>query len=84
MPACEEGWLIFKSHNVRKRTFKHVCPAKIQIILRIRVVWSEFSLGAFWIIKDAEFLHAENEESDQTVRRWAHIQKVRFFPLRLI
>ena len=29
---------------------------------------SESSLGAFWIAKDAEFLHAGNEDSDQTAR----------------
>ena len=34
--------------NVSKRTFGHVRPAKIQISLRIRLVWSESSLGAFW------------------------------------
>ena len=41
------------NHNVIKRTFWHVCPAKIQISLRIRAVWSESSLGAFSIAKDA-------------------------------
>ena len=51
-----------------KRTFRHVRPAKIQISLRIRAVWSESSPGAFWIAKDAKFLHADNEDSDQTVR----------------
>ena len=39
------------SRNVRKRTFRHVHPAKIQIRLRNRAVWSESSLGAFWIAK---------------------------------
>ena len=34
------------SHNIRKRTFGHMRPAKIQISLRIRAVWSESSLGA--------------------------------------
>ena len=43
-------------------------PAKIQIRLRIRAVWSESSLGAFWIVKEAKFIHADNEDSDQTVR----------------
>ena len=49
----------------RKRTLEHVRPAKIQIRLRIRAVWSESSLGAFWIAEDAKFLHADNEGSDQ-------------------
>ena len=48
--------------------FRHVRPAKIQISLRIRAVWSESSLGVFWISKDAKFLHADNEDSDQTAR----------------
>ena len=34
---------------IRKRTFAHVRQAKIQISLRIRAVWSESSLGTFWI-----------------------------------
>ena len=46
------------SRSIRKRTSGHVRPAKIQISLRIRAVWSESSLGAFWIVKDAKFLHA--------------------------
>ena len=48
-------------YNVRKRTLQHVCLAKIQISLSIRAVWWESSLGAFWIAKDAKFLHADNE-----------------------
>ena len=43
-------------------------PAKIQISLRILTVWSESSLGAFWIAGDTKFLLADNEQSDQTVR----------------
>ena len=43
---------------------RNVRPAKIQISLRIHVVWSESSLGPFWITKDAKFLHADNEDSD--------------------
>ena len=38
--------------NVRKHTFGHVCPLKIQISLCIRAVWSESSLGTFWKAKD--------------------------------
>ena len=40
-----------------KATFGHVRPAKLQISLRIRAVRSEASIGAFWIPKDAKFLH---------------------------
>ena len=44
------------SRDVMKRTFSLVGPAKIQIGLRIRAVWSESSLGDFWIAKDTKFL----------------------------
>ena len=43
-----------KKSNIKKRTFRHVRPAKIQTSLRIRVVLSESLLGAFWIAKDAK------------------------------
>ena len=33
-----------------------------------RAVWSESSIGALWIAKDTNFLHADNEDSDQTAR----------------
>ena len=57
-----------------KRTFGHARPAKIQIRLRIRAVWSESSLGAFWIAKEAMCLHADNEDwSDCT--RWVHVRR---------
>ena len=39
-------------HNVRKHTFWHVCPMKIQISMCIHIFRSESSLGAFWIAKD--------------------------------
>ena len=54
------------SHKVRKRTFGHVRPEEIQISLRIRVVWSDSSLGTFWIAEDVKFLHADNIDCDQT------------------
>ena len=65
--------------------------AQIQISLRIRTVLSESSLGAFWIAKDAKFLDADNEDSDQTARMRRLIcvfagrtcQKLRFLTLRL-
>ena len=78
------------SRNVRKRTFEYVRPAKIQIRLRFRAVWSESSLDAFWIDKDAKFLYADIKDSDQTawLRRliWVFVQrscnKVCFLTLR--
>ena len=59
-------WLQYISRNVRQRTFRLVRPAKIQIRLPIRNGWSVTSLCAFWIIKDAKFLYADNEDSGQT------------------
>ena len=43
-----------------------VRPAKTQISLGIRPVWSESSLSAQWVAKDPSFLHADSEDSDQT------------------
>ena len=48
------------SHSVRKYTFGHVHQVMIQISLCIWAVWSESSLVAFWIAKDAKFLHVDN------------------------
>ena len=39
-----------------------VRPAKTQISLGIRPVWSESSLSAQWIAKDPRFLHADSED----------------------
>ena len=86
--SCNEN---HSSHNDRKRSYGHVRPAKIQIRLRIRAVWSESSLGAFWIAKDTRFLHVNKEESDHIARMrrliwvftWHTGQKVRVLSLRL-
>ena len=40
-----------------------VHPAKTQISLGIRHVWSESSLCAQWVAKDPRFLHADSEDS---------------------
>ena len=46
-----------------------VCPpAKTQISLGFRPVWSESSLCAQWVAKDPMFLHADSEDFDQTGR----------------
>ena len=45
-----------------------VCPAKTQISLGIRPVWSESSLCAQWVAKDPRFLHADSVDFDQTGR----------------
>ena len=57
----------YESPNVRKHTFGHVRPAKIQISLRIRTVWSEPPLNAIWSTTDTKFPHADNEDSNQTM-----------------
>ena len=45
-----------------------VHPAKTQISLGIRPVWSESSLSAQWEANDPNFLHADSKDSDQTGR----------------
>ena len=56
-----------------ERKVKHGRPAKTQIRLQ-----SDQNLhrGTFWMASDAKFLHADNEDSDQTARTF---QEVRFF-----
>ena len=56
------------TRNFRTPTVGHVRPAKIQIRLRIRAVWSESSLGAFWKANEIFLHHEDNEDSEQTVR----------------
>ena len=43
-----------------------VRPAKTEISLGIRPVWSESSLCAQWVAKDLSVLHADSKDSDQT------------------
>ena len=58
---------IFKLRH-EKTNKMSVRPAKTQISLGIRPVWSESSLCAQWVDKDSSFLHADSEDSDQTGR----------------
>ena len=70
-------------------------PVKIQINLRIHAVWSESSMDAFWIARDAKFLFScrqrklwsdfADAQADLTLC-WAHMSDVteRFIALRLI
>ena len=51
-----------KTNNVAVR------PAKTQISLGIRPVWSESSLCTLSVAKDPSYLHADSEDSDQTGR----------------
>ena len=57
-----------------------VRPAKTQISLGIRPVWSESSLCAQWVAKDPSFLHADCEDWSDWVDaqadlslHWAHM-----------
>ena len=75
-----------------------VRPAKTQISLGIRPVWSESSLCAQWVVKNPSLLHADSEDSDQSLAvpsmgnwgqsdqslRWAHSHFVGFVMSRLI
>ena len=49
-----------KTNNVTVR------PAKTQVSLGIRPVWSESLLCAQWVAKDPSFLHVHSKDSDQT------------------
>ena len=68
-----------------KPTKWHVRPAKTQISLGIRPVWSESSLCAQCIAKDPSFLHADSEDwsdwadaqADLSLR-WGHSHFVGF------
>ena len=53
-----------KSRDVRKRTFGHVSPVKIQISLRIRAAWSVSSLGAYgYPVMQSFFMRLTNPAS---------------------
>ena len=50
--------------SVRKRTLDMCTQQRFSSACAF-TVWSESSLGAFWIAMDAKFLYTDNEESDQ-------------------
>ena len=56
------------SRIVTKPVKWHMRPAKTQISLDIRPVWSASSLCAQWLAKNLSFLHADSEDSDQNGR----------------
>ena len=79
----------FLLHILRKNMTPHdktnkmtVRPAKTQLSLGIRPVWSESSLCAQWVAKDTSFLHADSEDSADAQAdlslRWAHSHFVDF------
>ena len=59
---------IHLSRLMAKPTKWHVRPAKTQISLGIRPVWSESPLCAQWVGQHSGFLHADSKDSDQTGR----------------
>ena len=68
------------THNISRLLTKptkwSVRPAKTQVSLGIRPVWSESSLCTQWVAKDLSFLHADSEDSDQTGHlslHWEHM-----------
>ena len=65
---CFELCKIYTTNEPRHDKINKVSvrPAKTQISLGIRPVWSESSLCAQWVAKDPIFLHADSEDSDQT------------------
>ena len=58
----------YLSRLMTKPTKWHMRPAKTQIRLGIRPVWSESLLNAQWVAKDPSFLHADSEDSDLSLR----------------
>ena len=64
---CSMGPKFFESRH-DKTNKMNVRLAKTQISLGIRPVWSESSLWAEWVAKDASFLLADSKDSDQTGR----------------
>ena len=55
------------SRDTAFSTTLHWCPAKTQISLRIRAVWSESLQNTLWIDKDPKRLQADSEDFDQIV-----------------
>ena len=64
---CKVSSVWYLSCLMTKPT-KDVRPAKTQISLDIRPIWSESSLCTQWVAKDPSFLHANSKDSDQTGR----------------
>ena len=62
-------WSYFLFEPPHDKTNKmSVHPAKTQISLGIRPVWSESLLCTQWVAKYPSFLHADSKDSDQTGR----------------
>ena len=64
--SCQWSGSVEMNRLMTKPTKWHVRPAKTQISLGIRPVWSESSLCIQWVAKDPSFLHVDSEDYDQT------------------
>ena len=67
-------WMNTWTATSEKNTYGHMRPSRIQISLRIRAVWSESSLGLFWLAKNQCFfmqitkiLFCSGRENFQTI-----------------
>ena len=60
--------------HVGKCNNGHVRPAKTQISLRVRAVWSESSLSALWIANEPEPLQVESEDSAETASSYLSLR----------
>ena len=58
----------FEPRHEKKNNIMSVRPAKTQISLGIRPIWSESSLCIQWVAKDPSFLSVDSKDSDQTRR----------------
>ena len=56
----------YLSRSMAKPTERPVCPAKTQISLGIRPVWSESLLSAWRSLRSLAILRAHSKDSDQT------------------
>ena len=82
-------WRYYMNRNMRTRTFGHTHPTMTQISLRIRAVWSEFSLSASrnfaslttqWKqIRPIEILIRLRECAAELNLCWEHMSKCTFF-----
>ena len=61
--------------NLQTKYHLTCAPAKIHISLRIRAVWSESSLSAFWVPKNAKFFHADNASDCANARTDSSLRK---------
>ena len=71
---CRHAMFLFEPpHDKTNKMTVH--PAKTQISLGFRPVWSESSLRAQWVAKDTNFLHADSEDSEQTGLIWVFARR---------